>query len=93
MKTEIAVTSVIIALFLDTASYYRQIKKILRTKKSSQVSSTSFLYKIAKVIFSMIGLCLYSNYVGLGMEAFMLGVYILSLIVIIRYKPKGWTLF
>jgi hypothetical protein len=80
------------ALFLDSLSYYRQIKKTLKTKKSSQISSTSFLYKIAKALCAMGGLAIYSNYVGLGMEVFMLVVYIISLIVIAKFKPKNWRL-
>lgn len=93
MKYHIATLLVAIALFLDTASYYRQIKKTLKTKRSAQVSSTSFLYKIAKAICALIGLGIYSNYVGLGMESFMLVVYVVTLAVIIKYKPKGWSLF
>lgn len=93
IQFQIATLCVGTALFLDSMSYYKQIKKTLRTKKSSQVSSSAFLYKIAKAIFAMVGLAIYTNYVGLGMEAFMLLVYIISLIVIARYKPKGWSLW
>jgi uncharacterized protein with PQ loop repeat len=84
---------VAIALTLDTASYWRQIKKTIRTKKSSQVSSTSFVYKIAKAISAIIGLAIYKNFVGLSMEVFMLIVYIVSLYFIAKYKPKGWKLW
>ena len=84
---------VAVALYLDTLSYYRQIKKTLRTKKSGQVSSTSFLYKIAKALFALAGLAIYGNFVGVGMESFMLVVYLISLGVIIRFKPRGWKLF
>jgi len=93
MKYQLATIFVAFALFLDTLSYYRQIKKTLRTKKSSQVSSTAFLYKIAKVLFAMVGLGIYKNWVGMGMEIFMLLVYIISLFVIIKHKPKNWRLF
>ena len=93
MKLYITTLCVAIALFLHTLSYIRQIKKTMREKKSSQISSTSFLYKIAKAIFAMIGLAIYDNYIGLGMESFMLVVYIISLWVIASYKPRGWGLF
>lgn len=93
IQFQIATLCVGTALFLDSMSYYKQIKKTLRTKKSSQVSSSAFLYKIAKAVFAMVGLAIYTNYVGLGMEAFMLLVYIISLVVIARYKPKGWSLW
>jgi uncharacterized protein with PQ loop repeat len=93
MKHLIAILCVIIALLLDSLSYYRQIRKTLKTKKSSQVSSTSFIYKILKAKFSITGLIIYANWVGVGMELVMLGVYIISLIVIMKYKPKGWSLW
>lgn len=93
IQFQIATLCVGTALFLDSMSYYKQIKKTLRTKKSSQVSSSAFLYKIAKAIFAMIGLAIYTNRVGLGMEAFMLVVYIISLAVIAHFKPKGWKLW
>ena len=80
------------ALFLDTLSYYRQIRKTLITKKSSQVSSSSFLYKIAKAFCALGGLALYSNWIGVMMEVFMLVVYAVSLAVICHYKPKNWHL-
>lgn len=93
MYKTIGTVCVIISLFLDTASYWRQVAKILKTKKSSQVSSTSYIYKIAKVCFSMIGLSIYFNWVGFTMEVFMMLVYISSLVVIIKYKPKNWSLW
>lgn len=93
MIESIASIAVATALFLDTASYYRQIKKTIRTKKSNQVSSTSFIYKIAKALCALVGLSIYRNYVGVGMELFMLLVYGISLGIIIKYKPKGWRLF
>ena len=93
MEFQFATLAVGVALWLDTASYYRQIKKTLRTRKSSQVSSTSFLYKIAKALFALIGLAIYKNFVGVGMELFMLIVYLISLGVIIRFKPRNWSLW
>lgn len=93
MKYYVASICVAIALLLDAASYFRQIRKIYKTKQSSQVSSTSFLYKIAKVCFSIVGLLVYLNFVGVIMEVFMLGVYVYSLYVIIRFKPKNWSIF
>jgi uncharacterized protein with PQ loop repeat len=93
IEFQFATLFVAIALYLDTLSYYRQIKKTLRTKRSSQISSTSFLYKIAKALFALTGLAIYRNFVGMGMEVFMGLVYIVSLIIVCRYKPRGWKLF
>jgi len=80
------------ALFLDTVSYYRQIRKTLIAKKSSQVSSTAFLYKIAKAVCALAGLAIYGNWAGVVMEIFMLLVYVVTLVVICHYKPKNWHL-
>jgi len=93
MIKSIGTICVAIALFLDTVSYWKQIVKTIRTKKSSQVSSSAYLYKIGKAIFAMSGLAIYTNYVGLGMEIFMLLIYIISLAIIAKYKPKTWRLF
>jgi hypothetical protein len=81
------------ALFLDVISYWKQIVKTVKARKSSQVSSSSYLYKIAKAIFAMAGLCVYGNWVGFGMELFMLVVYAVSLGIIAHFKPRGWSLW
>lgn len=82
-----------LALVLDSTSYYRQIAKTLRTKKSKDVSSSAYLYKIMKALLAAVGLVIFSNYVGLAMELVMLVVYGVSLYVICLYKPRGWSLF
>jgi uncharacterized protein with PQ loop repeat len=82
-----------LALVLDSTSYYRQIAKTLKTKKSKDVSSSAYLYKIMKAILAGVGLVIFSNYVGLAMEMVMLVVYVVSLYVICRFKPKNWSLF
>jgi len=84
---------VVLALFLDSMSYWKQIAKTLRTKKSTQVSSSQYLYKIGKALCALVGLAIYSNWVGVGIEVFMTLVYVASLIVVVKYKPKGWKLF
>lgn len=81
------------ALLLDSASYYRQIIKILKTKRSKDVSSTSYIYKILKALLASVGLVLFANYAGLVMELVMLSVYVVSLVIICRYKPKNWRLW
>jgi len=89
----IGILCVGMALFLDTISYWKQIRKTLKTKRSSQVSSSQYLYKIGKAFCALVGLALYLNWVGVVMEIFMMCIYIISLIVICRYKPQGWRLF
>jgi uncharacterized protein with PQ loop repeat len=94
MMTEIVgIVCITLALVLELASYYRQIAKTLRTKRSAQVSSTAYLFKIAKYIFTIIGLAVYSNWVGLGMEVAALVICLIAFYLIVKFKPKGWKLF
>lgn len=93
MKEWIGTFCVLLALFLDTGSYWKQIKKTVKYKHSNQVSTSAYLWKIAKALCAMVGLGVYCNWVGLGMEVFMLTVYVVSLIVIAKYKPSGWSLW
>lgn len=92
-KNVVGVACIAIALFLELASYYKQIAKTIRTKKSAHISSTAYLYKIAKYIFTIIGLTIYSNWVGLGMEIAALVICLVAFYLIVKYKPKGWKLF
>jgi len=91
--SSVGVACIAIALFLEFASYYKQIAKTIRTKKSAQVSSTAYLLKIAKYIFTIIGLALYSNWVGLGLEMGALIICCVALYIVARFKPKNWRLF
>lgn len=80
------------ALFFDFSSYWKQITKSIRSKHSNQVSSSSYLYKIAKILFNLVNLAIFSNWVGFGMESGALIICIAALAVISYYKPKGWKL-
>jgi uncharacterized membrane protein len=89
----VGVVCIAIALALEFASYYKQIAKTIRTKKSAQVSSTAYLLKIAKYIFTLIGLALYSNWVGFGLEVGALIICCVALYIVAKYKPRGWSLW
>jgi len=91
--TTLGTICVALALLLDSASYWKQIVKILRTKRSKDVSSSSYLLKIGKAVIAAVGLALFANYAGLVMELVMLTVYVASLVVICRFKPRKWRLF
>jgi len=91
--TNIGVVAVTLAVLLDTYSYWKQVAKTIRTKKSTQVSSSQYLYKIGKAVCAIIGLAIYVNWVGVGIETCMLIVYTISLFVVAKYKPKNWKLF
>ena len=84
---------VVLALVLDSLSYWKQIRKIRHSKKSTQVSSSQYLYKIGKAVCALLGLAIYSNWVGVGIEVFMLGVYGYSLFIVVRHKPKHWRMW
>ena len=70
----IGISCIIIALLLELGSYRKQIVKTLRTKKSKDVSTSAYLLKIVKYIFTMAALTIYSNYVGLLMEVVSLEI-------------------
>lgn len=89
----IGVTCAVIALFFEFSSYYKQITKTLRARHSNQVSSSAYLYKIAKISFNLINLSIFANWVGFGMEAAALVICISALTVIAHFKPRGWRLF
>lgn len=93
MKSWIGPICVFLALLLDTWSYWKQIKKTIKAKHSNQVSTSAYLYKIGKALCALVGLGIYTNWVGFSMEIFMLVIYIVSLWIISAYKPKGWSLW
>lgn len=81
-----------IALYFEFSSYWKQITKTLRAKHSNQVSSSAYLYKIAKIFFNMINLAIFANWVGFSMEAAALLICIMALTVVAHFKPRGWRL-
>ena len=90
---EIGPACLTIALLLDVGSYYKQVKKTLRTKKSRHVSTSSLVLRILKDIFLLISLIVYSNWVGVGVHVVSLLACSTTLAVVCKYKPKGWKLF
>jgi len=81
-----------IALFFEFSSYWKQITKTLRAKHSNQVSSSAYLYKMAKIFFNLINLAIFANWVGFTMETASLVICIAALTVVAHFKPKGWRL-
>lgn len=89
----LGIVCIILALFLELASYYKQIAKTLRTRRSGQVSSSAYMYKLAKYVVTLISLGIYSNWVGFGLEVAALIICTVAFIIIIKYKPRGWRLW
>lgn len=89
----IAVICLMIAVFLDVSSHVYQIKKTRRDGKSSQISVKSLVLRSTKCAFTLIPLAIYANWLGFGMQVISLTACCTALIVVIKYKPKGWRLF
>jgi uncharacterized protein with PQ loop repeat len=92
MVRVIGVTCVTIALVLEVGSYWKQIAKTLRTKKSKDVSTSAYLLKVVKYAFTMIALAIYVNWIGFLMEVVSLAACLIALSIVARFKPKGWKI-
>lgn len=77
----------------DLSSYWKQISKTLRTKKSAQVSTQAYMMKISHYLCSLIALAIYVNWVGFGMEALAFIICLICFVIVMKYKPRGWKLF
>ena len=93
MLESIGVVLLTIAVMLELASYYKQIAKTLKTKRSSQVSSSAFVYRWIKYIVTIGGLCVFANWVAVAVEVAALVFCSIALYIVCKYKPKGWRLF
>lgn len=89
----LAIICACISLICEFSSYWKQISKTLKTKQSIQVSSSAYLFKIAKIFFNLINLFIFSNYIGFAMEAAALCICIAALMVVAHFKPSDWKLF
>jgi hypothetical protein len=92
MVRVIGIGCVVIALLLELGSYWKQIAKTLRTKKSKDVSTSAYLLKVVKYAFTMVALVIYANWVGFLMEVVSLAACLIALAIVARYKPRGWRL-
>lgn len=81
------------SVFFDLYSYWKQISKTLREKDSKDVSSSAYLMKIGHYICSTISLSIFANWVGFGMEFAAFLMCLVTLLLVAKYKPKGWKLF
>lgn len=81
------------AIFFDFENWYKQIAKILRTKHSSQISSSALMAKIGHYFCSISSLLIFANWLGATMEAIALTCCLITFSLVIRFKPKGWRLF
>jgi uncharacterized oligopeptide transporter (OPT) family protein len=89
----IGITCATGSILFDLLSYYKQIHKTLKTKHSSQVSSTSYMFKISHYLCSIVALILYSNWIGLTMESAAFVICLVAFSIIVHYKPRKWKLF
>ena len=89
----IGITCAVVALFFEFSSYYRQISKTIRVRHSNQVSSSAYLFKMAKIFFNLINLGIFSNWMGFSMEVAALLICVSALTVVAHFKPRNWRLF
>lgn len=90
---EIGIACITIAVMLELLSYWKQIAKTRRERNSKHVSSSAYILKVAKYLFTLVGLAIYSNWVGFGLEAAALIFCSMALWIIVKHKPKKWRLF
>ena len=81
---------VVISVYFEALSYYKQIKKTLREHDSEDVSSSAYMAKIIKYIFTIFALIIFANWIGLMFAIIALVLCIVTLYFIIKYKPKKW---
>lgn len=82
-----------LAVILDFASYWKQIAKTLRTGKSRHVSTSAFMFRMAKDICLLVSLSIYKNWVAVGIHAVALVACTVTLVVVAKHKPRGWKLW
>jgi uncharacterized protein with PQ loop repeat len=87
------ISCIALSFILELLSYYKQIHKTLRVKNSKQVSSSAYEVKLLKYVITIVGLVIYANWVALGLEIAALVMCMIAFIIIIKYKPKNWSLF
>lgn len=86
----IGVTLLCISILFDILKYVRQINKLITTKSSTDISSTSWYFawiKDATAILACLGL---QNYAGATLATVGLVMCSITLYLIIIYKPKQW---
>lgn len=79
---------VAISALFETRSYYRQIRKTTRRKKSDDVSLKAYGDKLIKYTFGTAALILSHNYVGLSLELVAFTMCIYTYIVIKKNKRR-----
>lgn len=89
----IGVICTTLAIMMKLASYHRQVKKTLRVKRSTHVSSSAFLFKICEYLCTIIGLSIFCNWGGVLIALGGLTFCSYALYIIAQHKPKKWRLF
>jgi hypothetical protein len=93
MLREIGIVLVTGAVLFDFTNWQKQISKVLRTKHSSQISSSALLAKVGHYFCSVTSLLIFENWLGAFMECIALICCLITLSLVIKYKPRKWRLF
>lgn len=81
-----------VSAFLESMAYYRQIRKTYTSRRSTDVSSSSYFFKLGKYTFGTIALILSKNWVGLSMEAWAFIMCVITTTMVVKYKPDKWRM-
>ena len=80
------------AITLNVGNYWKQITKTIRTKQSTQVSTSAYMMNIGHYICSVVSLAIFSNWVGCIAEATAGLACFVTFLLVVKYKPKNWHL-
>lgn len=80
-----------IATFVDLYAVFKLINKIKSTKSSDDISTSFCFYKLVKDVLLMVGLSIYSNWVGVLTVIPGFIAYTYLYVLVIKYKPEGWV--
>ena len=77
-----------LSVVFESLSYFKQIKKTCKCKRSNDVSAKSYKYKLVKYVFALVATYLSCNWVGFGLEAWAFGLCIVAYVIIKRNKVR-----
>jgi hypothetical protein len=80
------------AVILNVGNYYKQMRKTVLTKHSTQVSTSAYMMNIGHYICSVAALAIFSNWVGCIEEATAGLACFVTFLLVVKYKPKRWHL-
>lgn len=90
MLSLIANICILTSVILDSSAYLRQDLKIIRTRSSKDISSSSFYLRFWKDVTAIASCIIYQNWVGTGLASVGLLWCLITIVLIVKHKPKEW---